>query len=133
MIIIISYHTSESGIWTNIALLRPTSIIQRTISAPWGVYRLCDKFALLSKIIHMNHLCPHRYPFTWVERSNYTKVSCSETQVSWPVRTHTLLIRNTRALVRCSKPLGHDTQQGKVLGWTYISSWDTLHWVSVNT
>ena len=35
-------------------------------------------------INHKNHLCPHSYPYPWVERSNYSKVSCSGTQVSWP-------------------------------------------------
>ena len=45
----------------------------------------------------------------------WLSVLIKDTSVTTGTRTHTLLIRNTRARVRCSLPLGHYTPQAQVL------------------
>ena len=47
--------------------------------------------------------------YPWVKRSNYSKVSCSRTQVSRSGFEPTLWWLSTRTWIRCSQPLGHDT------------------------
>ena len=67
----------------------------------------------------------------WVERSNYSEVSCSGTQMSRPgfeATRDTLLNRGTRAWVWCSYPLGHHTITQSILLLLislclYVMSW----------